>query len=87
MRKRLLSETVFKRLHNIHCKVIATELKPAFGLVTTRAGNPERLRLDSPSCSMRRTFRATFPFVYNQCATFFANLLPAAQFGLLLRGP
>ena len=47
MGKRLLRETIFKRAHIMDRKVIGTELKPAFGLVTTRAGNPERLRLDS----------------------------------------
>ena len=44
---RLLGEAVFKRLHIMDGKVIGAELKPAFGLITTRAGNPERLRLDS----------------------------------------
>ena len=44
---RLLGEAVFKRLHNIHRKVIATELKPAFDLITTSAGSPGSSRFRS----------------------------------------
>jgi len=58
--RRLLCETVLKRLYVEEGKVAKVELNSPFALIASRAGGSESVVYGGPTCTIDRTFSLTF---------------------------